>query len=34
MTDVVALAAELLAVPSQTSNEGAAVDFVSRADGM
>src|SRR6266511_4238777 len=30
MTDVVALAAELLALPSPTSNEGAAVDFVSR----
>jgi acetylornithine deacetylase len=30
MTDVVALAAELLAVPSLTSSEGAAVDFVSR----
>jgi acetylornithine deacetylase len=30
MTDVVALAAELLAVPSLTSNEGPAVDFVSR----
>ena len=30
MTDVVALAAELLAVPSQTSSEGPAVDFVSR----
>lgn len=30
MTDVVALAAELLALPSLTSQEGAAVDFVSR----
>ena len=30
MTDVVALAAELLAVPSLTSSEGAAVDLVSR----
>lgn len=30
MTDVVALAAELLAVPSLTSSEGAAVDYVSR----
>ena len=30
MTDVVALATELLALPSLTSNEGAVVDFVSR----
>lgn len=30
MTDVVALAAELLALPSLTKDEGAAVDFVSR----
>lgn len=30
MTDVVALAAELLAIPSTTRDEGAAVDFVSR----
>jgi len=30
MTDVVALAAELLALPSLTRDEGAAVDFVSR----
>lgn len=29
-TDVVALAAELLAIPSTTKDEGAAVDFVSR----
>ena len=30
MTDVVALAAELLAIPSTTRDEGAAVDFVAR----
>lgn len=30
MTDVVALAAELLAIPSLSGNESAAVDFVSR----
>lgn len=30
MTDVVALAAELLALPSSTGSEGPAVDFVSR----
>ncbi len=30
MSDVVALAAELLAIPSTTREEGAAVDFVSR----
>jgi acetylornithine deacetylase len=30
MTDVVSLAAELLAIPSLTASEGAAVDFVSR----
>ncbi len=30
MTDVVALAAELLAIPSLSSNEGAVVDFISR----
>lgn len=30
MTDVVALAAELLAIPSSSNEEGAAVDFVSR----
>lgn len=30
MTDVVALAAELLAIPSLSSNESAVVDFVSR----
>lgn len=30
MTDVVALATELLAIPSTTRDEGAAVDFVSR----
>ncbi|HEY4954318.1 MAG TPA: M20/M25/M40 family metallo-hydrolase [Gemmatimonadaceae bacterium] len=30
MTDVVALAAELLAIPSTTSGEGPVVDFVSR----
>src|SRR5882762_881863 len=30
MTDVVALAAELLAIPSTTSSEGPVVDYVSR----
>lgn len=30
MSDVVSLAAELLAIPSQTRDEGAAVEFVSR----
>src|SRR4051812_2524952 len=30
MTDVVALAAELLAIQSSTGSEGAVVDFVSR----
>src|SRR6266542_6757444 len=30
MTDVVSLAAELLAIPSSTGSEGAVVDFVSR----
>jgi acetylornithine deacetylase len=30
MTDVVSLAAELLAIPSQTGTEGAVVDFVSK----
>src|SRR4051812_23834788 len=30
MTDVVALAAELLAIPSQSSHEGAVVDFITR----
>ncbi|MEP6732126.1 MAG: M20/M25/M40 family metallo-hydrolase, partial [bacterium] len=30
MTDVVALAAELLAIQSSTGNEGPAVDFIAR----
>ena len=30
MTDVVSLAAELLAIPSPTGTEGAVVDFVSK----
>src|SRR5437868_15179417 len=30
MTDVVSLAAELLAIPSSTGTEGAVVDFVSK----
>jgi len=30
MTDVVALAAELLAIQSFTRDEGAAIDFVAR----